>query len=93
MEIKDIVVEADMNVRGGAGDATNSVGNLSQHVTGYNKVGSRGIADQVSQGLNQQVLFAPQIGQSATASYSESFASSLSLKDVNVQFGGFPFAL
>ena len=91
MEIKDIVVEADMTVRGGAGDATNVIGNLSQSVTGYNKVGSRGIADEVSQSLHQQVLFAPEIGQSATASWDHSSVSNVSLKDVNVKLGGFGF--
>ncbi len=90
MEIKDIVVEADMTVRGGAGNATNVIGNLSQSVTGYNKVragGHSGIVDQATQGLSQQVAFAPVIGQKADASYTSSYDSTVSLADVNVHAG------
>ena len=89
MEIKDIVVEADMNVRGGAGDALNVVGNLSQSVSGHNRVSGGGIADQISQGLSQEVAFAPVIGQQATAAYTTSASFGLDVKDLNVQFGGF----
>ena len=89
MEIKDIVVEADMDVRGGA-SAVNYIGGFAfgQSATQSNG-GSYSQSNDTTQSLTQQGVFAPVVDQSAVASSSLTHTTDISLKDVNVSLGGF----
>ena len=89
MEIKDIVVEADMDVRGGAA-AANYIGGFEFVQTAdQSNGGYRSQSTGTSQTLNQSGLFAPVVSQHADARASLTHTTAIDLKNVNVQLGGF----
>ena len=89
MEIKDIVVEADMDVRGGA-TAVNYIGGFAfdQNATQSNG-GSYAQSNGVKQSLTQQGVFAPVVDQTAKADARLTHTTDISLKNVNVSLGDY----
>ena len=87
MEIKDIVVDADMDVRGGA-TAVNAIGgftfvqNAAQNNGGW---GSQ--STKTGQSLVQEGAFVPQVSQNAAATSSYTTSFDLGIDGLNVMAG------
>ena len=88
MEIKDIVVEADMDVRGGA-YAVNAIGGFAFGQSAVQTNGGyKSQSTGTTQSLDQVGIFEPVVNQTATADYSKDIKVSALLENINIRSFG-----